>query len=228
MIALEGVSLRRGDFTLREITLTVSPGEYLFLVGPSGAGKTLLLEVIAGLHPDATGRILIRGSDMIGVPPEKRNIALVYQDYALFPHLTVRENVAFGPKMRGVPENRIETLVTELLDRFGARKLAGRYPGTLSGGERQRVALARALAVEPDILLLDEPFAAVDPDLRHQFLQEMRDLQRERGMTVVQVSHARDEASALADRVVLIVAGRILQVGSVDEIFPERERGPAP
>jgi ABC-type Fe3+/spermidine/putrescine transport system ATPase subunit len=224
MIVLEGVSLRRGDFSLQNVNLDVGKGEYLFLVGPSGAGKTLLLEVIAGLHMDATGRILIRGNDMTGVPPEERNVALVYQDYALFPHLTVRENVAFGPRMRGLSKDRINTLVNNLLDRFGVRGLEGRYPGTLSGGERQRIALARALATEPDILLLDEPFAAVDLDLRGRFVREMRDLQRERGITVVQVSHAKDEASALADRVAVISAGRILHTGPVEEAFLGKDR----
>ena len=219
MIALEGVSLRRGDFSLREISLSVGRGEYLFLVGPSGAGKTLLLEVIAGLHPDATGRVMIRGRDMKGVPPEKRGVMLMYQDYALFPHLTVSENVAFGPRMRGLNANRIRAIVEPLLERFGLSGMEGRYPGTLSGGERQRVALARALATEPDILLLDEPFAAVDPGLRARFIREMHDLQGEQGLTVIQVSHTRDEAFALAGRVAVISGGRLLQTGQVEEVF---------
>ena len=219
MIALEGVSLRRGGFSLREVSLSVGRGEYLFLVGPSGAGKTLLLELIAGLHPDATGKVLIRGRDMTGIPPEKRNVVLVYQDYALFPHLTVRENVAFGPRVRGLVPTRISAIVEPLLERFGLREMGGRYPGTLSGGERQRVALARALATEPDILLLDEPFAAVDPELRARFIREMRDLQREQGLTVLQVSHTREEAFALADRVAVISDGRLLQTGQVEEVY---------
>jgi molybdate/tungstate transport system ATP-binding protein len=219
MIALEGVSLRKGDFSLRDVNLSVGRGEYIFLVGPSGAGKTLLLEVIAGLHPDVSGRVLIRGRDMTGVPPERRKVVLVYQDYALFPHLTVRENVAFGPRMRGLAPNRMRTIVDPLLERFRLGEMEGRYPGTLSGGERQRVALARALATEPDILLLDEPFAAVDPELRARFIREMRDLQREQGLTVLQVSHTRDEAFALADRVAVISSGRLLQTGSVEEVF---------
>jgi molybdate/tungstate transport system ATP-binding protein len=219
VIALEGVSLSRGEFSLKEMNLSVGGGEYLFLVGPSGAGKTLLLELIAGLHPDATGRVLIRGRDMAGIPPEGRSVALVYQDYALFPHLTVRENVAFGPKMRGHPKARIGAVVDPLLDRFGLGELEGRYPGSLSGGERQRVALARALATGPDILLLDEPFAAVDLELRTRLIQVMRDLRREKGLTILQVSHARDEAFALADRVAVISGGRILQAGPVEEVF---------
>jgi ABC-type Fe3+/spermidine/putrescine transport system ATPase subunit len=219
VIALEGVSLGRGGFSLREVSLIVARGEYHFLVGPSGAGTTLLLEVMAGLHPDATGRVIIGGRDMTGVPPERRNVALVYQDYALFPHLTVRENVAFGPGVRGLPGGRIDQLVRSLLERFGLAGLGDRSPGTLSGGERQRVALARALATEPEVLLLDEPFAAVDPPLRARFMREMKELQREKGLTVVQVSHARDEALALADRVAVISGGRILQAGTVEEVF---------
>jgi ABC-type Fe3+/spermidine/putrescine transport system ATPase subunit len=226
MIALEKVSLRRGTFSLQRVSLSIRRGECLFLMGPSGAGKTLLLEVIAGLHQDATGRVLLRGNDMTGVPPEERDVALVYQDYALFPHLTVRENVAFGPRMRGFSTSRIDALIGGLLDRFGIREMERRYPGTLSGGERQRVALARALATEPDILLLDEPFAAVDQDLRGRFILEMRDLQRQQGITVVQVSHARDEALVLADRIAVISAGRILKTGSAEEVFPGPEGGP--
>jgi ABC-type Fe3+/spermidine/putrescine transport system ATPase subunit len=219
MITLEGVSFRRGDFTLTDVNLSVGRGEYLFLLGPSGAGKTLLLEVIAGLHPGVAGRVLIRGRDMTGRSPESRKVALVYQDYALFPHLTVRENIAFGPRMRGDDLRSIQGTVDRLLGRFGLRDLESRYPGTLSGGERQRVALARALATEPDILLLDEPFTAVDPELRARFIREMRELQREQGLTILQVSHARDEAFALADRVALISAGRILQTGPLNEVF---------
>jgi len=219
MITLEGVSLRRGSFALREITLHVDRGEFLFLLGPSGAGKTLLLETIAGIHPDAGGRVLIRGRDVTADPPEKRRVALMYQDYALFPHLTVRENVAFGPRMRGADPREAAGTVDRLLDRFGLASLADRYPEWLSGGERQRTALARALATGPDILLLDEPFAAVDPELRARYLREMRALQREQRLTILQVSHARDEAFALADRVAVMAVGRILQTGTVEEVF---------
>jgi molybdate/tungstate transport system ATP-binding protein len=216
MITLEGVTLQRGSFALREISLHVERGEYLFLLGPSGAGKTLLLETIAGIHGDAEGRVLIRGQDVSAEPPEQRRVALVYQDYALFPHLTVRENVAFGPRMRGADTGEA---VDRLLDRFDLTPLADRYPDRLSGGERQRTALARALATGPDILLLDEPFSAVDPELRGRYVREMRDLQQEQGLTVLQVSHARDEAFTLATRVTVLDGGRILQTGTVEEVF---------
>jgi molybdate/tungstate transport system ATP-binding protein len=208
MIALEGISLTRGSFSLRGVDLSVGKGKCLFLVGPSGAGKTLLLEIIAGLHPGAEGIVRLRGRDMAGVPPEGRGLGLVYQGYALFPHLTVRENVAFGPRMQGVGDDEVRAVVDPLLDRFGLRGLADRLSGGLSGGEGQRVALARALATGPDILLLDEPFGAVDPPLRARFIRELKELRQEQGLTVVQVSHARDEAFALADRVAVISGGR--------------------
>ena len=163
MIVLEHVSLSLGDFSLHDVDLRINKGEYLVLMGPSGAGKTVLLETIAGLRFPDNGRILLDGIDVSSIPPEKRRIAIVYQDYSLFPHMTAFENIAFGLRLRNVSGSETEQRVRSLLREFNLDHLMDRYPSSLSGGEQQRVALARALAVKPDILLLDEPFSALDP-----------------------------------------------------------------
>ena len=219
MIRLEGVSLTLGSFSLGGIDLSIGEGEHLVCIGPSGAGKTLLLEAIAGIHPGTNGRVILGGNDVSGLPPERRGIALVYQDYGLFPHLTVAENIGFGLKTRGRPRREIAPVVGSLLAQFGIGPLSGRHPGSLSGGEKQRVALARALATDPPILLLDEPFAAIDPQLREQFMADLRTLRREKGLTIVQVSHSREEVFALADRAAVLIGGSVRQVGSREEVF---------
>ncbi len=219
MIALEHLSLTLGEFSLHDIDLHIGRGEYLVILGPSGAGKTVLLETIAGLRSPSGGTILIDGQDVSGIPPEKRGIAIVYQDYSLFPHMTAYENIAYGLRLRQYPKSGIESRVQALLARFEIPDLPGRYPSSLSGGEQQRVALARALASEPAVLLLDEPFAALDPRTQEECMRILLSVKREKGLTVVQVSHAREEAFALADRAVLIIGGRIVQTGPVEEIF---------
>lgn len=219
MIQLERVCLARGSFSLMEIDLTIKQGEHFFIVGPSGSGKTLLLETIAGIHPDAKGRILINGKDMENVPPEKRGLSLMYQDYSLFPHLTVAENIEFGLKMQGIPQQEIFRVVESLVLKFGLSTLLDRHPTSLSGGEKQRVALARALATNPTILLLDEPFAAIDPALKSQFIDEVKMIREERNLTIIQVSHSREEAYTLADRVAVLIGGKICQVGTCNEVF---------
>lgn len=219
MIQLERVSLTRGSFSLRKIDLTVTQGEHFFIIGPSGSGKTLLLETIAGIHPDAGGRILTGGKDMGDLPPEKRGLSLMYQDYSLFPHLTVAENIGFGLKTQGIPQHEISMVVESLVSRFGLSTLLDRHPASLSGGEKQRVALARALATSPSLLLLDEPFAAIDPTLKSQFIDELKMIRDERDLTILQVSHSREEAYALADRVAVLIDGKICQVGTCDEVF---------
>ena len=219
MIRLEGVSLTRGTFSLEGIDLSLSRGEHLFVIGPSGSGKTLLLETIAGIHGDASGKILIMGRDMAGLLPEERGLSLMYQDYSLFPHLTVTENIGFGLMIRGVPKSETATIVDNLVARFGITPLRDRYPASLSGGEKQRVALARALATSPVLLLLDEPFAAIDPMLKSQFIDELGRIRRERDLTILQVSHSREEVYALADRVAVMIDGRVRQVGTCDEVF---------
>jgi ABC-type Fe3+/spermidine/putrescine transport system ATPase subunit len=219
MIALEKVALALGEFSLRDITLHISKGEYLVVMGPSGAGKTVLLETIAGLRIPDTGKITVNQRDMDGVPPEHRGTALVYQDYSLFPHMTAFENIAFGLKMQKKPAPEIRERVDSLLADFGISSLKDRYPGSLSGGEQQRVAIARALAVRPEILLLDEPFAALDPRTREECMRMMMRVKKSRNLTILQVSHSREEAYGISDRVALIIDGSIVQTGSAEDIL---------
>jgi molybdate/tungstate transport system ATP-binding protein len=219
MIAVEGICLVRGNFALSRVSFVVPEESYTVLMGPSGAGKTLILETIAGFYPVDEGNISIAGRDVTLESPEKRGIGFVYQDYSLFPHLTADENVSYGLRMMGVSSRERKERAHALLAQFGVLHLAGRYPGTLSGGEKQRVALARALATSPAALLLDEPFTALDPDARESCMEEVKTMQRNQGLTVLQVSHARDEAYLLADQVVVIDRGEILQAGPPVEVF---------
>jgi molybdate/tungstate transport system ATP-binding protein len=219
MIALEDLSVAIGDFRLDGITVDTGEGEYLVLLGPSGAGKTVLLEVIAGLRVPDTGKVTINRRDMAGVPPEHRGPALVYQDYSLFPHMTAAENIAYGLKLQKRPVQEIRERVDSLLADFGISSLKDRYPGSLSGGEQQRVAIARALATAPSVLLLDEPFASLDPNTRDECIRVMQDLKDTRSVTILQVSHSGDEAYALADKVIVLLDGRVAQAGTPDEIF---------
>jgi ABC-type Fe3+/spermidine/putrescine transport system ATPase subunit len=219
MIALEHLSLTLEGFSLHDIDLHISTGEYLVIVGPSGAGKTVLLETIAGLRSPDSGRILLGGRDAGSIPAEDRRIAIVYQDYSLFPHMTAFENIAFGLRLRGIAEPEIRQRVRSLLTEFNIDHLTDHYPFSMSGGEQQRVALARALAVKPDILLLDEPFAALDPRTREECMRMMLAVKKSQGLTIIQVSHAREEAYGVSDRVALIIDGRVVQTGSADDIF---------
>jgi ABC-type Fe3+/spermidine/putrescine transport system ATPase subunit len=226
MIVLEHISLSLGDFSLRNFDLQIKRGEYLVLMGPSGAGKTVLLETIAGLRFPDNGSILLNGIDVSSIPPEKRQIAIVYQDYSLFPHMTVFENIAFGLRLRNVPGSETDQRVRSLLREFNIDHLMDRYPLSLSGGEQQRVALARALAVKPDILLLDEPFSALDPSSREECMRMVLAVKKSQNLTIIQVSHSREEAYSVSDRVALIIDGSLVQTGSADDIF-HTPRSPA-
>ncbi|HDR72542.1 MAG TPA: ABC transporter ATP-binding protein [Methanoculleus sp.] len=219
MIEFDHVSLRLGNFSLRDVSFKIRQGDFYFILGPSGAGKTVLLEGIAGLHSPQSGRILLRGENVVGIPPEYRRVSLVYQDYSLFPHMTVAKNIAFGLKMQGVDRHTIEQKVEDLLAAFNIGTLRDRHPLTLSGGEQQRVAIARALAVDPDILLLDEPFSALDPLTKEKFIEDLREIHRTRDLTIVQVTHARDEAMRLATRVAVIIEGKLAAENDVERIF---------
>jgi len=219
MIRVRDLCVELGDFTLRNAHLDVAQGEYLVIVGPTGAGKTVLLESIAGLYPIRQGQIWLRGAEATRLDPERRNVSIVYQDHALFPHLTVRENILFGLKMRKASPAEVEKALAMAVDLFGVASLLHRRPVTLSGGERQRVALARALCVHPDVLLLDEPLSALDPRTREAMQEELRRLHRTLRVTTLHVTHDFEEAIALGDRMAVIGEGEIKQVGPPEEIF---------
>ena len=208
-----------GEFNLQEIDLYIAPGETFVILGPTGAGKTVLLETVAGLHRPDKGSILLGNEDITDLPPEKRGIGFVYQDYALFPHLDVAGNIAFGLKLHRLGKSAIEKRVAETSKLLAVDHLLHRSPKTLSGGERQRVALARALVLQPRLLLLDEPLGALDPETREGLQCEMARLHRELGTTTIHVTHDFEEAVALGDRIAIIHAGRVVQVGSPEKIF---------
>ncbi len=223
-LRIEALAVNLGGFRLQELTLEVAAGEYLVIVGPTGAGKTVLLETLAGLRQPEGGRLYLDGAEITATPPEQRGIGFVYQDYALFPHLTVAENIAFGLRLRrrGCPRPtraEVEQRVTSLAEMLGLERLLDRRPATLSGGEAQRVALARALAVEPRLLLLDEPLSSLDPSTRAALREELARLHRTLGTTTIHVTHDFEEAFTLGDRIAVIHHGRLLQVGSPAEVF---------
>jgi len=207
------------EFHLREIDLDIAPGEYFVILGPTGGGKTVLLETIAGLHQPRKGRIMLNGEDVTSVPPERRSVGFVYQDYMLFPHLSVAGNIAFGLKLRRVERKVVEERVAAIAQLLGIDHLLHRSPVTLSGGEAQRVALARALIVEPRLLLMDEPLSALDPEMREGLQRELARVHRELGTTTIHVTHDFEEAVALGNRIGVVNEGRVVQVGSSEEIF---------
>ena len=213
---------RTPDFTL-QARFTVQKGEFFSLVGPSGCGKTTLLRLIAGLEQPDRGRIILNDLDITDFPPARRKIGFVFQDYALFPHLNVAENIAYGLKILRVPAKEVRLKVDELLELFALQGLAKREAHQLSGGERQRVALARALAPQPVILLLDEPFAALDYELRYRLRRELKDLQKNLGFTAIFVTHQQEEALSLSDRLAVMRNGRIMQVGTAQEVYDHPE-----
>ena len=210
---------------LDDVSLDIPPGEFLALLGPSGSGKTTLLRILAGLDYPESGSVQQNGRDLLAIDARRRKVGLVFQHYALFRHLTVAENVAFGLRVRPWPTRPkradIAARIERLLQRVQLRDMARRYPAQLSGGQRQRVALARALAVEPDLLLLDEPFGALDAQVRVSLRRWLRELHGEFGLTTVFVTHDQEEALELADRVVVMNRGRIEQVGKPDAIYRE-------
>jgi spermidine/putrescine transport system ATP-binding protein len=219
-VELRNVSKSFGRFeAVKSVSLGVRRGEFLTLLGPSGCGKTTLLRMIAGFEFPDEGRVILGGRDVTDIPPYRRDVTTVFQQYALFPHLTVFDNVAFGLERRRAPRDEIKRRVTELLDMVELEGLEGRRPMELSGGQQQRVALARALVLEPRVLLLDEPLAALDLKLRKQMQVELKGLQQRVGISFIFVTHDQEEALTMSDRVVVMNAGQIEQMGGAEEIY---------
>ncbi len=219
-ISIEGLSKRYRDFVaVDDVSLDIASGEFVTLLGLSGSGKTTTLMAIAGFVDLDAGRIAIDGRDLVGLPPEKRGLGVVFQNYALFPHLNVYDNVAFPLRMRRWEKGRIRTAVARVLEIVGLAAFADRRIAALSGGQQQRVALARALVFEPPVLLMDEPLGALDRSMRDQLQTEIKRIQRELAVTVVYVTHDQEEALALSDRIAVMADGRIRQIGTPDEIY---------
>ncbi|MES2710886.1 MAG: putative 2-aminoethylphosphonate ABC transporter ATP-binding protein [Pseudomonadota bacterium] len=204
---------------LHRVSLSITQGEFVVFLGPSGCGKTTLLRAIAGLDPPTTGSITQGGRDITGLPPEQRDFGIVFQSYALFPNLSVADNIGYGLRGPGWNRARIAARVAELLTTVGLPEQAAKYPAQLSGGQQQRVALARALANEPGLLLLDEPLSALDAIVRINLRQELRSVQRRLGVTTIMVTHDQEEAMSVSDRIVVMSQGRIEQVGTPEEIY---------
>lgn len=219
MISIDNLSRDWPDFSLDGIDLEVRDREYFVILGPTGAGKTLLLELIAGFYRPDKGRIKIRGEDVTDFEPENREIGFVYQDYSLFPHMTVEQNIKFGPKVNGFSEGYTREKVQEVLNLLDIKHLANRHPETLSGGEKQKVALARSLVLDPDVLLLDEPISALDVPSQEEMREELKRIHREAEITTLHVTHNREEASWLGDRIGVMKQGKLVQVGMPNQVF---------
>src|ERR687891_731622 len=225
-IAVRRVTKRFGSYVaLDEVSLAIASGSLTALLGPSGSGKSTLLRVIAGLEAPDEGDVSILGDDVTGIPPQKRGVGFVFQHYAAFKHMTVRDNVAFGLKIRKRPRKEIATRVDELLSLVQLDGFADRYPAQLSGGQRQRMALARALAAEPRVLLLYEPFCALDANVRTELRGWLRRLHDEVHVTTVLVTHDQEEAMAISDHIAVMDDGRIDQVGAPRELYDKPANG---
>lgn len=225
-VSVKQVTKQFGDFTaVKDLDIEIRDGEFFSMLGPSGSGKTTVLRMIAGFEPVTAGTIELHGTDVTNDAPFDREVNTVFQDYALFPHLTIAENVAYGLKVRKVAKAERDKLVQEALEQVQLTQVANRRPSQLSGGQRQRIALARALILRPRVLLLDEPLGALDKQLREQMQVELKQIQREVGITFIFVTHDQEEALTLSDRVAVFNNGKIEQVGSPREVyeFPQTE-----
>ncbi len=216
---------RGGTAAVQDFNLTVNKGEFVSFLGPSGCGKTTTLRMIAGFEQPTGGRIRIDGADVTGTSPNRRNIGMVFQSYALFPNMTVASNIGYGLRIRHTDKKRIAQRVGELLTLIHLEGRGDRYPWQLSGGQQQRVALARALAIEPQVLLLDEPLSALDAKIRLSLRTEIRQIQRHLGITTIYVTHDQEEALSLSDRVVVMNEGRVEQVGTPPQVYGHPETG---
>jgi len=221
MIEIKNLYKDWEEFSIRDINLKIAKGEYFVLLGPTGAGKTLLLELIAGFHIPDRGGIYTSNREVTQLPPEKKNIGFIYQDYSLFPHLSVKENVKFGLKIRRFKSKEMEKRTSDIMELLQISHLAHRRPNTLSGGEQQKVAIARALVTMPEVLLLDEPLNALDPNHKDSIMDELKRLNKTLNLTMLHVTHDRMEAIALADRIAIMMDGTLRQVGDPYQIFSE-------
>jgi putrescine transport system ATP-binding protein len=222
LIRYEGVIKRFGDFVaIKKLDLDIYEKEFFSLLGPSGCGKTTLMRMLAGFGEPTEGRILLSGQDISALPPHKRPVNMMFQSYALFPHMDVADNIAFGLKMDGLPKGEISARVDEMLRMVKLEKFAKRKPHQLSGGQRQRVALARSIAKRPKVLLLDEPLGALDKKLREETQFELMDLQQELGMTFIVVTHDQEEAMIMSDRIAVMDNGEIIQIATPAEIYEQ-------
>ena len=221
-VTLRGVSKSFGDVhAVISLDLTVEPGEFFAMLGPSGSGKTTVLRLIAGFEQASAGQVFLGDQDVTKIPPFDRPVNTVFQDYALFPHMTIAENVGYGLRARKAPKAEIASKVQQALRRVQLPDVADRMPHQLSGGQRQRIALARALVLEPKVLLLDEPLGALDKQLREEMQVELKQIQREVGITFIFVTHDQEEALTLSDRIAVFNAGRVEQVGTPAEVYED-------
>lgn len=225
-IELDGLTKRYGiETAIEDISLSIDSGSVLAVVGPSGCGKSTTLRTVAGFEAPTEGRVLFDGEDVTGRPPQERNVGVVFQEYSLFDNMSVLKNVTFGPQMRGVSKSERRKRANDLLELLGIKELADRKPASLSGGQQQRVGLARALAIQPDVLLLDEPMTGLDAKLKRRLRREMGTLLSELDVTTVYVTHDQTQAMAMADEIAVLDRGQIRQVGTPREIYerPESE-----
>jgi len=221
MIAVSALTRQFGDFALGPLSLRVAQGDYWVLLGPSGAGKSMLLHTMAGGFSPDSGSVVIDERDVTAEPPETRNVGLVFQQSALFPHMTVTENIAYGLQARRIPPDERQRRIDEIVASTGIESLLTRPTATLSGGEAQKVAIARALAIQPRILLLDEPLGPIDYDARLGLQEELKRLHRELGLTTLHVTHSREEAQTLGDHCAVMLGGHIVQSGTTEDLFAQ-------
>jgi molybdate transport system ATP-binding protein len=225
MLQITDLAKTLGSFALKGVNLSIEDGEYFIILGPTGAGKTILLETIAGIHTPDAGSISMNGTEISGTDPKDRGVGMVYQDYMLFPHLTLEENIGFGLKQRSVDPATIRKQVSEITEMLGIGHLLDRSVGTLSGGEQQRAAIARALVIKPRILLLDEPLSALDVTTRERLRRELATIHRTMKTTIIHITHHFEDIFALADRVAIMQHGTVVQVGTPEEIFQRPATG---
>ncbi|MBR5429409.1 MAG: ATP-binding cassette domain-containing protein [Firmicutes bacterium] len=219
ILQVDGLGLSRGSFSLQDVSFSLRRGESLSLLGPTGAGKSMLLETVAGFYRPQAGSVRYQGREVSRIPLHRRNIGYLFQDYALFQNMTVRRNIGYGLKMQGRPAAEIGAAVERMADWFGISHLLEQYPGTLSGGEQQRTALARALLTRPALLLLDEPFSALDPQTSRRLYGKLREIRREFSCAMIFVTHDFHEAQELSDRVGILIRGRLCGVVPQEELY---------